>query len=756
MPHPADLVLDANYAGPFAADGEYFAPGIPLIAGQGLACRVMRGGRQAGLDIGGMDMRPSIDTETLKVRVREVARPLRGGAFHLREERAFYRLMAEPDSLDRHRREWTCEALRLSDIVIPPPFAAVTGRGAAGAPVRGVSISAAAIGRGRAGAISLLQILSAPAGARGVAGGLARTVQLEASATGAGRASGDLDVQGVVLINAPATGIAITGGLLRAGLIDGAATARAFAGSLTRAGVLTAAASGRGRAMAALEAQGVILIDAAATGLGVAGTLTREAPLAALASGQAVSGGVVRNVPLAALASAAGAAGGLAREIVISASARGRGVALPALQLDGAIEINSPATGRGVAGSVLREAFLAAAATGRGASGAPARQSLLVAPVTGRGMAEAGLLRAGVVELDVTVTGRGAAGTLAREILIDALAVGQGAAGGVLRQAEISGAAAGFGRAGSLQRDASLIAAATGAGRSGGLQRAAPLDAAATGAGTSGAPVRSVRIVAPATGSAAAPEALLRQGVLASPATGAGRVGALLRGSLITGAATGRGAAGSVVGEDGPGASTRTAPIFRSASSATVSTTIARPAGVVAGDLIIGMFVDYESTTATITVPSGWTAIGSILRGSSGGASILMQLAYRVATGAEPTSYSWGTTSGDYPCAILAAYQSCDVSNPVAAIQSATGAGTARQQPAATAANDNSARIGLSAGYGSSAATPAGMTSRASSNAGINALFDLIPVSAGALGAISHGTDFLWVGATLVINGAPS
>lgn len=365
MPHPADLVLDANYAGPFAADGEYFAPGIPLIAGQGLACRVMRGGRQAGLDIGGMDMRPSIDTETLKVRVREVARPLRGGAFHLREERAFYRVMAEPDCLDRHRREWTCEALRLSDIVIPPPFAAVTGRGVAGAPVRGVSISAAAIGRGRAGAISLLQILSAPVMGRGVAGGLARAVAIDAPATGAGRAYGELDVQGIVQINAPATGMGIAGGLLRTGLIDGQAAARAIAGGLTRAVELAAPATGRGRAFAALEAQGVILIDAAATGRGVAGTLTREAPLAALASGRAVAGGIVRNVPLAALASARGAAGGLSRATVIDASA----------------------AGRGSSGGVLRHVFLTAGAIGRGAAASVDRAGSLNAVAVGTGVA---------------------------------------------------------------------------------------------------------------------------------------------------------------------------------------------------------------------------------------------------------------------------------------------------------------------------------------------------------------------------------
>lgn len=123
MAHPADLVLDANYAGPFAADGEYFAPGIPLIAGQGLACRVMRGGRQAGLDIGGVNVRPVMDQETLKVRRSQLPAPAEAGHFLLYPmgrdvpgTTETYRLAGAPECFDRLRREWTCEVAHIRDV----------------------------------------------------------------------------------------------------------------------------------------------------------------------------------------------------------------------------------------------------------------------------------------------------------------------------------------------------------------------------------------------------------------------------------------------------------------------------------------------------------------------------------------------------------------------------------------------------------------------------------------------------------------
>lgn len=120
MAHPADLVLDANYSGPYAVDADYFAPGVEVVAGAGSACRVMRNGRQAGLDMGGVMTRAVLDQESLKVRRSELAAPASAGHFLLyplgRDNPATtetYRLAGAPECFDRLRREWTCDVSRV-------------------------------------------------------------------------------------------------------------------------------------------------------------------------------------------------------------------------------------------------------------------------------------------------------------------------------------------------------------------------------------------------------------------------------------------------------------------------------------------------------------------------------------------------------------------------------------------------------------------------------------------------------------------
>lgn len=721
MPHPADLVLDANYRGPFAADAEYFAPGIPLVAGQGLACRVMRGGQQAGLDIGGVMARPVTDTDTLKVRVREVARPLRSGVFHLREERAFYRLTAEAECFDRHRREWTCETLRLADIVIPPPFAAITGRGRAGGAVRGVHIDAAATGRGRAGTISFVQILSAPAIATGRAGGLVRAVSLDAPARGRGRASAALESAGLILINAPAIGAGIAGGVLRATFVDAAARARGEAGGVSRAIFIDAPASGRGRAFAALEAQGNIQINAPATGRGVSGAPVRGGQIAAPASAAAASGSVQRGAAIDAPAIGAGAAGTPQRASPVNAPATGRGRAGAGLELAGAIEINAPAIGRGASGSVARGAVIDGPATGTAASGGVRRD----------------------VALDAPAVATGAAGTAARNVPLDAAAAATGNAGGLQRGAEIDAPASGAGAASApLARDTVIDGAAAGTGSaSADLARASDVTSPASGQGISGAPVRGVRLDAIAAGSGAS--------------------GAVRRTGLINAPASGAGVAGTVVGEDGASEPpARTAPSFRSVSTSLGNATISRPAGTAAGDVLIAMVFDFEAS-GTVTIPSDWHALGSTYNVSSGLTPLYARMAYRVATGSEPTSYSFSTSPEDFPGGYILCYQGADVSDPVSGFAYNSGGAATRTIPDVSADFAGSRLVAASFGHdgGGITSTPSGMTQRASV-IGFSAVYDEAIADAGATGTRTHtqtnGAGASWLTASVIVNGTPA
>jgi len=107
----ADMVLDANYAGPHAANAEYFASGIEPVAGAGAPCRVMRAGEEAGLDISGLVSKPVVDGSTIRVRVKEISAPKMGGAFLLLDTNEVFQITAQPERLDRARREFTCQTI---------------------------------------------------------------------------------------------------------------------------------------------------------------------------------------------------------------------------------------------------------------------------------------------------------------------------------------------------------------------------------------------------------------------------------------------------------------------------------------------------------------------------------------------------------------------------------------------------------------------------------------------------------------------
>ena len=112
----ADAVLDANYNGPHADDAEYFAPGTDPVPGGGTPCRVMRGGEEAGLDIGGLVSRPRMDTPLIHARVGELALVSKGGHFLIEDTGEIFQIMGEPERLDRARREWTCQTVPVKPV----------------------------------------------------------------------------------------------------------------------------------------------------------------------------------------------------------------------------------------------------------------------------------------------------------------------------------------------------------------------------------------------------------------------------------------------------------------------------------------------------------------------------------------------------------------------------------------------------------------------------------------------------------------
>ena len=64
--------------------------------------------------------------------------------------------------------------------------------------------------------------------------------------------------------------------------------------------------------------------------------------------------------------------------------------------------------------------------------------------------------------------------------------------------------------------------------------------------------------------------------------------------------------------------------------------TISKPTGAVAGDVLVAQLVVNSSST-TITPPSGWT----LIRSTSSGSSVIMASYDKVAGASEPSSYRW-------------------------------------------------------------------------------------------------------------------
>lgn len=150
------------------------------------------------------------------------------------------------------------------------------------------------------------------------------------------------------------------------------------------------------------------------------------------------------------------------------------------------------------------------------------------------------------------------------------------------------------------------------------------------------------------------------------------------------------------------------APTNLGTTEATSTFTFNKVSGVVENDLMICTLVNY-STTGTITVPSGWTPIGTQLTDATN--SYIMQMAYKVAGASEPSTYTWSNSGGGaFPAALTTAYRGVNTSTPIANndSSSSTGGSSTRDFPAITATNDKSVQLIVSVGGGGVLTLPHG------------------------------------------------
>lgn len=150
--------------------------------------------------------------------------------------------------------------------------------------------------------------------------------------------------------------------------------------------------------------------------------------------------------------------------------------------------------------------------------------------------------------------------------------------------------------------------------------------------------------------------------------------------------------------------------LVEQASGASVAVPV--PAGVTAGEFLVAAVA--TSDNATLTIPSGWTTIpGSDVLDASG--PISCHGYYRVATAAEPASYTWSGITGTRTSGIMQRFSGVDTTTPLdtTAGTVSTGGVTTASLPSLTTATSGAVVVSAMALNANSAAAlvePSGVT----------------------------------------------
>lgn len=171
----------------------------------------------------------------------------------------------------------------------------------------------------------------------------------------------------------------------------------------------------------------------------------------------------------------------------------------------------------------------------------------------------------------------------------------------------------------------------------------------------------------------------------------------------------------------------------------TTSRVVGVPGGVVAGDLMLAQIAVRGGSGVTITPPIGWTAI---LVGTHG-TDLRQGLYYRIASAAEPGSYTFAFSSSQRSTGAIVAYRGVDGAAAIHASSTRSNASsTAVSADAVTTSTSDTLIVGLfSSATVTSFAPPAGMTERydAASAAGPNgvaiAAAEVLQPAAGSSGS---------------------
>jgi hypothetical protein len=174
-------------------------------------------------------------------------------------------------------------------------------------------------------------------------------------------------------------------------------------------------------------------------------------------------------------------------------------------------------------------------------------------------------------------------------------------------------------------------------------------------------------------------------------------------------------------------------PAFRSASTVTNGTTVSKPSGVVAGDLLLAT-LEVDADPATVSAPAGWTKLLDTVGAPGTGNAFHTQVWWKLAGAGEPASYSWTVGGGPWVDIGLQAYSNVNQSSPID-VSGGRDAGTtaAPTTPAATTSGPNELVVALFVNFDSGSWTAgSGMTKRYDFDS--NEAQDALQATAGSTG----------------------
>ncbi|HSR22529.1 MAG TPA: fibronectin type III domain-containing protein, partial [Candidatus Eisenbacteria bacterium] len=105
-------------------------------------------------------------------------------------------------------------------------------------------------------------------------------------------------------------------------------------------------------------------------------------------------------------------------------------------------------------------------------------------------------------------------------------------------------------------------------------------------------------------------------------------------------------------------------PAFRSAATVTNGTTVSRPGGAAAGDLLLAT-LEVDEDPATVTGPAGWTRLLDTVGAPGTAEAFHTQVWWKLAGASEPASYTWTVSGTPWVDIGLLAYSGVSQASPI-------------------------------------------------------------------------------------------